>query len=62
MRTYDDTFSGQKIYPGKVCLCPILSAQLFAELRLYTPPSSSSGISSLHGVGDREEQRLTCVF
>lgn len=22
MRTYDDSFSGQKIYPGKVCLCP----------------------------------------
>lgn len=21
MRTYDDTFSGQKIYPGKVCQC-----------------------------------------
>lgn len=20
MRTYDDTFSGQRIYPGKVCL------------------------------------------
>ncbi|KAM0722550.1 hypothetical protein Q7P37_001991 [Cladosporium fusiforme] len=24
MRTYDDTFSGRKIYPGKVCGCPDL--------------------------------------
>lgn len=23
MRTYDDTFSGQRIYPGKVYLCSI---------------------------------------
>lgn len=23
MRTYDDSFSGQKIYPGKVCLTPL---------------------------------------
>jgi len=27
MRTYDDSFSGQKIYPGKVCLCPPLGRQ-----------------------------------
>lgn len=55
MRTYDDTFSGQKIYPGKVCLCPIPSPPLSPALRrLYTLPRSSSGTSHLQGDGDRE--------
>ena len=58
MRTYDDTFSGQKIYPGKVCLCSTPSPSFSLELRrLYTPPSSRSGILHLHGVGDQERAR-----
>jgi hypothetical protein len=40
MRTYDDTFSGEKIYPGRVCLppassllaLPVAIAQLYQNL------------------------------
>lgn len=42
MRTYDDTFSGQKIYPGKVCLCLVPSSPLPLKFRrLYIPPAAA---------------------
>ena len=57
MRTYDDTFSGQKIYPGKVCLCPIPSPPLSFGLRRLD--------TSVH-IYMREkierEQQLTYIF
>lgn len=31
MRTYEDTFSGVKIYPGKVCFTPSNTAQRMLE-------------------------------
>lgn len=59
MRTYDDTFSGQKIYPGKVCLCPI-PPTIPSELRgINNPPSSSSESSHLLGWQAEREQPLT---
>ena len=32
MRTYDDTFSGQRIYPGKVHLSSIPNSSAFPQL------------------------------
>ena len=37
MRTYDDTFSGQKIYPGKVCLYPFHLGRFPWESAASTP-------------------------
>ena len=37
MRTYDDTFSGQKIYPGKVRLPPSVRAvSAISKLRKHS--------------------------
>ena len=45
MRTYDDTFSGEKIYPGKVRRSVIIQLQSAARPTLL--PSPSGGNSGL---------------
>ena len=61
MRTYDDTFSGQKIYPGKVGLCPnpprLLAPENFR--RLDTQSSSSSGGGNTYTWSRRLRERMT---
>ena len=49
MRTYDDTFSGQKIYPGKVCIA------FFPHSLSTTSPGTNRAEERDHG---EEEQGL----
>ena len=64
MRTYDDTFSGQKIYPGKVRLClfsPLLSRSLSPNLRrLYHPLRSS--VNDLTSKWEGNEELMANIF
>lgn len=55
MRTYDDTFSGQKIYPGKVRYAPNFDPRPLLEFRNITTRRCSdegeSGNWTIDGIG-----------